>query len=79
MWERVKITLQATIEWGSLSFFRFGYPDPTYLARVKDELAAKGVFEKDIEKDLVKRLKKESNFHEIVKSSELSSSTSTKI
>jgi len=23
--------------------FRFGYPDPTYLARVKDELAAKGI------------------------------------
>jgi len=22
---------------------RFGYPDPTYLARVKDELAAKGI------------------------------------
>ena len=28
-----------------LSCFSFGYPDPDYLARVKDELAAKGVTE----------------------------------
>ena len=25
--------------------FRFGYPDPTYLQRVQDELAAKGIKE----------------------------------
>ena len=29
-------------------YFRFGYPDPTYLDRVTDELAAKGVTAKDI-------------------------------
>ena len=28
--------------------FRFGYPDPTYFDRVKDELTAKGVTEEDI-------------------------------
>lgn len=26
-------------------FHRFGYPDPTYLQRVQEELAAKGVTE----------------------------------
>jgi len=28
---------------GPYFIFRFGYPDPTYFARVKDELAAKGI------------------------------------
>ena len=28
--------------------FRFGYPDPGYLDRVKDELAVKGVTPEDI-------------------------------
>ena len=27
---------------------RFGYPDPTYLDRVKEELAVKGVTEEDV-------------------------------
>ncbi len=27
---------------------RFGYPDPTYFSRVKEELAAKGVLPADI-------------------------------
>lgn len=29
-------------------FLRYGYPDETYLDRVEDELAVKGVTEKDI-------------------------------
>ena len=31
-----------------LSSYRFGFPDPDYLSRVRDELAAKGVTEEDI-------------------------------
>jgi len=33
-----------------LILYRFGYPDPTYLDRVKDELAAKGVTPDDVKK-----------------------------
>ena len=35
--------------------FSFGYPDPGYLERVKDELAAKGVTVDDIPKISVNR------------------------
>lgn len=31
-----------------LVIFSFGYPDPTYLDRVLEELAAKGVTEADL-------------------------------
>lgn len=35
---------------------RFGYPDKTYLQRVREELAIKGVTEQDVEKELMKKL-----------------------
>lgn len=43
-----------------VSTFRFGYPDKTYLQRVRDELAVKGVTEQDTEKPFLKELEKRS-------------------
>ncbi|KAL4232124.1 E3 ubiquitin-protein ligase dtx3l [Mactra antiquata] len=47
---------QGVITWNDIhhktdhrAYTQFGYPDPTYLERVKDELAAKGITEADIE------------------------------
>lgn len=42
-------------------FIRFGYPDPTYLDRVTEELAAKGVTDHDIKKKIHQALKKTAN------------------
>jgi hypothetical protein len=32
-------------------YFSFGYPDPTYLTRVQQELAAKGVTEESVDEN----------------------------
>jgi len=36
----------------------FGYPDPTYFNRVKEELAAKGVTVKCLSKEIKSRIEK---------------------
>jgi len=39
----LKITEDEFYSFVACFIYRFGYPDPTYFARVKDELAAKGI------------------------------------
>ena len=39
-----KLTLTSA-SWPYLILFSFGYPDPSYLKRVQEELAAKGITE----------------------------------
>ncbi|XP_060557028.1 uncharacterized protein LOC132717558 [Ruditapes philippinarum] len=45
---------------------QFGYPDGTYLQRVREELEVKGVTMPDIDKDFIRKLDKD-NFRQIIK------------
>jgi hypothetical protein len=50
----------------NIFYLRFGYPDGTYLQRVREELEVKGVTMADIDKDFIRKLDKD-NFRQIIK------------